>query len=127
LIGDAEGGERATGHENLFPSLHDLDELGRVGVQIHPVAGLLRGLRAGVHGHGHVGLCEGWGIIGTVAGHRYQPSARLVLADEFELRLRRGLGEEVIDQLAEAHMREDLAIFDFELTKNECDAVTALL
>ena len=28
---------------------------------------------------------------------------------------------------AEAHMREDLAIFDFELMKNECDAVTALL
>jgi diketogulonate reductase-like aldo/keto reductase len=28
---------------------------------------------------------------------------------------------------AEAHMREGLAIFDFELTKNECDAVTALL
>jgi len=28
---------------------------------------------------------------------------------------------------SEAHMREDLAIFDFELTKNECEAVSALL
>jgi diketogulonate reductase-like aldo/keto reductase len=27
----------------------------------------------------------------------------------------------------ETHMREDLAIFEFELTKNECDAVDALL
>ena len=68
MIGEAEGGERATGHEHLFPGLHDFDELGRVGVQIHPVAGLLRGLGTGVHGH--VALCEGWGIVGTVAGHR---------------------------------------------------------
>lgn len=28
---------------------------------------------------------------------------------------------------SEAHMREDLAIFDFELTTGECDAVTTLL
>jgi diketogulonate reductase-like aldo/keto reductase len=28
---------------------------------------------------------------------------------------------------SEAHMREDLAIFDFELTTSECDALTALL
>ncbi|HYE34673.1 aldo/keto reductase [Methylocaldum sp.] len=28
---------------------------------------------------------------------------------------------------SEAHMREDLAIFDFELTTSECDAVTTLL
>ncbi len=97
MIGDAEGGERATGHEHLFPGLHDLDELGRVGVPIHPVAGLL---------HGQVPVCMATSpcaragtSLATVAGHRYQPSAHLVLADELELRLRRGLGEEVIDQL----------------------------
>jgi diketogulonate reductase-like aldo/keto reductase len=28
---------------------------------------------------------------------------------------------------SQAHMREDLAIFDFELTQNECDSVATLL
>ena len=36
-------------------------------------------------------------VVGAVAGHRDEPAARLVLADELELRLGRRLGEEVVD------------------------------
>ena len=40
VVGDAEGGQRAARHQQLLADLHDLDELGRVGVEVDHVARL---------------------------------------------------------------------------------------
>ena len=97
VVGDAERGQRAARHQQLLADLDDLDQLGRIGVEIDHVAGFLGGLRAGVHGHRHVGLGQRRRIVGAVAGHRHQPPLGLVVADHLELGLRRGLGQEVVD------------------------------
>ena len=81
----------------LLADLDDLDELGRVRVEIDHVARFLGGLRAGVHRHADIGLGERGRVVGAVAGHRDEVARLLLLADECELVLRRGLGEEVID------------------------------
>ncbi len=96
VVGDAEGGERAARHQHLFADLHHFDQLGRVGVEIHHIAGLLGGLGAAVHGHGHIGLGQRRGVVGAIARHGHEPTLGLGLADERELVLRRGLGEEVV-------------------------------
>ena len=87
----------AAGDEQLLADLDDLDELRRVRVEVDHVPGLLRGLRAGVHGHADVGLGEGGSVVGAVTGHRDEPAARLLLADQVHLVLGRRLGEEVVD------------------------------
>ncbi len=51
----------------------------------------------GVHRHGDVGLRERRGVVRAVAGHRDETPALLVLADERELGLRRGLREVIVD------------------------------
>ncbi len=96
IVGDAEGGQRAPGHQHLLAGLDDLDQLGGVGVQVHHVAGLLGRLGPGVHGHRDIRLGQGRGIVGAVAGHGHQSALALVFADQGELGLRRGLGEEVV-------------------------------
>ena len=97
VVGDAEGGERAAGDEELFADLDDFDELRRVRIEIDHVARFLRGLRAGVHGDADIGLRKRGRVIGAVAGHGDEVAGFLFLADERELVFRRGLGEEVID------------------------------
>ena len=97
VVGDAERRQRAARHQELLADLDDLDELRRVRVEVDHVAGLLRRLGAGVHRHGDVGLGERGGVVRAVAGHRDEAAARLVLADERELRLRRRLREVVVD------------------------------
>ncbi len=72
VVGDGKGGECAAGHQQLLADLDDLDELGRVGVEVDHVARFFRGLGAGVHGHADIGLGERGSVIGTVAGHRDQ-------------------------------------------------------
>ena len=96
VVGDREGGQRAAGDQQLLADLHDLDELGRVGVQVHHVPRLLGGGGAGVHGHADVGLGERGGVVGAVAGHRDQLAALLLLLDQRHLVFRRRLGEEVV-------------------------------
>ena len=59
----------AARHEELLADLDDLEQLGRVGVEVDHVAGLLRRLRAGVHGHADVGLGQRRRVVGAVAGH----------------------------------------------------------
>ncbi len=97
VVGDAEGRQRAARNQQLLADFDDLDELGRVRVEIDHVAGFLGGLRAGVHGHADVGLRERRRVVGAVAGHRHQSPACLFLADQRELVFGRGLGEEVVD------------------------------
>ena len=74
-----------------------LNQLGGVGIQVDHVARFLRRLGAGVHGHRHVGLSQRGRVVGAVAGHRHQPTFRLVLADQRQLGFRRRFGEEIID------------------------------
>ncbi len=97
VVGDREGRQRAARHQELLADLDDLDQLGWIGVEIDHVAGLARGLRAGLHGDADVGLRERRRVVGAVAAHGDQPAAGLLLADVGELRLRRGFGEEIVD------------------------------
>ena len=85
------------GDEQLLADLDDLDELRRVRVEVDHVPGLLGRLGAGVHGHAHVGLGQGRGVVGAVAGHGHEEAAGLLLLDEGHLVLGRGLGQEVVD------------------------------
>ena len=74
VVGDREGGQRAARHQQLLADLDDLDELGRVGVEIDHVAGLARRLGAGLHGDADVGLGERRRVVGAVAAHGDQPA-----------------------------------------------------
>ena len=79
---------------SCLPMADDLDELGRVAVEIDHVAGLARGLRAGLHGDADIGLGERRRVVGAVAAHGDQLALGLLLADQAQLvlgrRLRRG-------------------------------------
>ena len=97
VVGDGERGERAARHEQLLADLDHLEELGGVGVEVDHVAGFLRRLGAGVHGHADVGLGERGRVVGAVAGHGHELALRLLVLDEAHLRLGRRLGEEVVD------------------------------
>jgi hypothetical protein len=63
-----------SGDQELLADLDDLDQLGRVGVEVDHVAGFAGGLGAGVHGDADVGLGERRRVLGPVAGHRHQPA-----------------------------------------------------
>ena len=76
--------------------MYDLDQFGGVRVEIHHIARLFRRLGTGVHRDRHVGLRQRRGVVGTVAGHRHQPTFRLILADQRQLGLRRRFGEKVV-------------------------------
>ena len=97
VVGDRERRERAAGDEQLLADLDDVDELRRVGVEVDHVPGFLRRLGAGVHRDADVGLRERGRVVRAVAGHRDEPAARLLLADQVHLVLGGGLGEEVVD------------------------------
>ncbi len=97
VVGDGEGRQRAARHQELLADADDLDELGRIGIEIDHVAGLARRLRAGLHGDADVGLGERRRVVGAVAAHGDEAAARLFLADIGELVLGRRLGEEIVD------------------------------
>ena len=97
VVGDRERRQRAAGDEQLLADLDDLDELRRVGVEVDHVAGLFRGLRAGVHRDADVGLRERGRVVGAVTGHRDEPAAGLLALDQRHLVFGRRFGEEVVD------------------------------
>ena len=66
------------GDEELLADLHDLDQLRRVRVEVDHVPGFLGRLGAGVHGHADVGLGQGGGVVGAVAGHGDEVAAGLL-------------------------------------------------
>ena len=84
-------------HQQLLADLDHLDQLGRIGIEIDHVAGLARGLRAGVHGDADVGLRERRRVVGAVAAHGDELALGLLVADEPELVLGRGLRQEIVD------------------------------
>ena len=83
--------------EELLPDLDDLDQLGRVRVQVDHVAGLARRLGARVHRDPDVGGGEGGSVVRAVARHRHELTCGLLAPDQRHLVLRLGLGEEVVD------------------------------
>ena len=97
VVGEAERRQAAPRHQELLANGDDLEQLRGVAVEIDHVAGFLGRLRAGIHGHGDVGLCQGRGVVGAVTGHRDEVPFLLVAADHRQLRLGRGLCEEVVD------------------------------
>src|ERR1035437_253632 len=96
IVRDAERGQRTARDEQLFADLDDLDELRRIRVEVHHIAGFFGGLRAGVHGHADIGLREGRGVIGAVADHGDHAPATLFFADEREFVFGRGLGQKIV-------------------------------
>ena len=84
VVGDAEGRQRTAGDQHLFSDFDDVDELGRIAVEVDHVAGFARGLRAGVHGDADVGLGQRGRVVGAVAGHRDEMAVGLFLADALQ-------------------------------------------
>ena len=66
---------------SCLPISDDLDQLGRIGVEIDHVAGFARRLRAGVHGDTDIGLRERRCIVGAVAAHRHELALGLLVTD----------------------------------------------
>ena len=97
VVGDRERGQRPARDEQLLADLDDLQQLGRVRVEVDHVAGLLRGGRARVHRDPDVRLGQRGRVVGAVAAHRDEPPALLLATDERELVLGRRLGEHVVD------------------------------
>ena len=97
VVGDRERRQRAAGDEELLADLHDLDQLGRVRVEVDHVPCFFRGLRAGVHGHADVCLGERRSVVGAVAGHGDQLAVGLLASDERHLVFWRRLCQKVID------------------------------
>ena len=97
VVGDGERRQRAARHQQLLADLDDLDELGRIGVEIDHVAGFARGLGAGIHGDTDIGLSQSRRIVGAVAAHGDELALCLLVADQLQLLLWRCLREEIVD------------------------------
>ena len=97
VVGDRERGQRTSSDQQLLANFHDVDQLRRVGVEVHHVARLFGRGGPRVHGDADVGLGESGRIIGAVTRHGDEFSALLLLLDERHLRFRCGFGEEVVD------------------------------
>ena len=97
VIGDRERGQRAARHQQLLADLDDLDQLGRIGIEIDHVAGFARGLRSGLHADADIGLRQRGRVVGAVAAHGDQPALRLLAADVAQLVFGRRLGDEIVD------------------------------
>ena len=63
IIGNTEGGQISAGHQDLLAYLDNIQQLGRVAVQIDNVGCLAGRLSTGVHGHRHICLSQRRGII----------------------------------------------------------------
>ena len=96
VIGNRKCGQRAASNQQLLSDGHDLDQLGRIAVEIHHVAGFFCRHGSRVHGHAHIGLSQRRRVIGSVTGHGHEASLRLFFADVFQLVFRRGLRKKVI-------------------------------
>ena len=97
VVRDREGRDRAPGDEQLLADRDDLEQLGRVGVEVDHVGRVLGRRRPAVHRQADVGLGERRGVVGAVAGHRDEVALGLLRPDERDLLLGRGLRDEVVD------------------------------
>src|ERR1019366_1657316 len=97
IVSDRESRQRAARHQQLLADLNDLEQLGRVAVEVDHVASFFGGLGARVHRETNVGLRQRRRIVGAITDHRDELAVGLLLADVSELRLGRALRDEVID------------------------------
>ncbi len=97
VIRDRERRQRPARHQQLLADLDDLDELGRVRVEVDHVPGFLRGGRAGVHRDADIGLRQRGRVVGAVAGHRDELPGGLFALDQRHLVFGRRLRQEVVD------------------------------
>ncbi len=91
IVRDTERRQRTAGDQHLFPDLDDVEQLGRVAVEVDHVAGFARGLRARVHRHADIRLGERGRVVRAVTGHGDEMAVGLFLANPFQLLLGRGL------------------------------------
>ena len=96
IVGDAERGQRAARDQHLFPDLNDVEQLGRIAVEIDHVAGFARGLRAGVHRDADIGLRERGRVVRPVTGHGDEMTVGLFVANALEFLFRRRLRHEIV-------------------------------
>ena len=97
VVGDRERRDRAAGDQQLLADRDDLEQLRRVRVEVDHVGRLLGRRRPAVHRQADVGLGERRGVVRAVAGHRDEVAVGLLAADEGDLVLGLGLGDEVVD------------------------------
>ena len=96
IVGDAERRQRTARDEHLLPDFNDVEQLGWIAVEIDHVPGFARGLRAGVHRHADVRLCQGGRVVRSVAGHRDKTAFGLFVANAAKFVLRRRLRHEIV-------------------------------
>ena len=96
IVRDTERRQRTACDQHLFPDLDDVEQLGRVAVEVDHVAGFARGLRARVHRHADISLRERRRIVRAVAGHGHEMTVGLFLTNAFQFLLRRRLRHEIV-------------------------------
>jgi hypothetical protein len=81
----------------LLADFHDLDQLGRIRVEVDHVAGFLGRRGSGVHGHAYARLGECRCVVGSIPGHRDELAALLLALDQRHLVLGLGFRQDVVD------------------------------
>ena len=97
VVCDRECRQCAACHQQLLADFDDLDQLGRIGIEVDHVASLARRLRAGVHRDADVGLRQRRRVVGAIAAHGDELALGLLVANEAQLFLGRGLCQEIVD------------------------------
>src|SRR3954452_7576694 len=82
---------------SCLPISTTLDQLSRIGIEIHHVAGLARGLGAALHSDPDIRLRQCGRVVGAVAAHGDQPAVGLFAANIAQLVFGRGLRDEIVD------------------------------
>src|ERR1700731_3128521 len=80
VIGDREGRQSTSGHQELLADFDDFNQLGGVAVEVHHVRCFFGGLGPSIHRQGDVSLSQGWGIIGSISHHGNQLTSGLLFA-----------------------------------------------
>ena len=97
VVRDGKCGERTASNQKLLADFDDFDELCRIGIEVHHVAGFLGGLGAGIHGHADVRLRKRRGVVGAIASHGHEFALGLLALDQRHLVFGLGLGQEIVD------------------------------
>ena len=97
VVRDTKRGQRTARDQHLFSDFNDVDQLGRVAVEIDHIAGFASRLSAGVHGDADIGLSECGRVVRSIACHGDQAAFALFGADALEFVLRRRLRHKIVD------------------------------
>ena len=81
----------------MLADFDDLDQLGRIRIEVDHVAGFLGRLRAAVHHDGDVGLRQRGRVVGAVARHRDQLPFGLDASNQLELGFGIYFGDKIVD------------------------------